>query len=344
MFDRETRRSRGFGFITFKDPGVCANLLRTGIEDDTIPTPPSNLLEMRGKMIEIKVSQPKPSGHSSQSSPPVRPSSNNEPRQQQQQLQQHHQQYNHHRHHHGATQQTTPQYAPPYDHVAKFSATLQHHDQITSLHHSTNRHANNNSNNVYVYPTVADPSTPLLHLPPPSPYPYGASTIESGIADTPVTPAQAAFDMGHHMLFYSHLLATPTLMSPMMAAPMMSPMIAAGYDHQQHIEYSAYFSPYNPQQQEQAQYFHHHHPSYLYPFSNGHLRQPQAPKLDPVQECQSPAAKVKKLKAGKAFQIAGAKFFPEEQIPTSRSLLSVKPGIAGKETVRANVGVPDVAE
>lgn len=54
MFDRETRRSRGFGFVTFEDPEVCRKLLTSGGGDGT-----TGRLEMQGKICEVKSAQPK---------------------------------------------------------------------------------------------------------------------------------------------------------------------------------------------------------------------------------------------------------------------------------------------
>ena len=57
MFDRDTRRSRGFGFVTYVDPEVSARLLSTGNDgDDNI-----GRLYMGEKLVEIKAAQPKPS-------------------------------------------------------------------------------------------------------------------------------------------------------------------------------------------------------------------------------------------------------------------------------------------
>jgi RNA-binding protein Musashi len=62
MFDRATSRSRGFGFVTFEDPAVCMHLLSMGHDDGTtFESRPTGRLEMRGKMIEVKSAQPKPS-------------------------------------------------------------------------------------------------------------------------------------------------------------------------------------------------------------------------------------------------------------------------------------------
>lgn len=75
MFDRETRRSRGFGFVTFEDPLICQHLLSLGHEgqDDGGDQPKqSGRLEMRGKLIEVKSAEPKePSSSRSNARPRV---------------------------------------------------------------------------------------------------------------------------------------------------------------------------------------------------------------------------------------------------------------------------------
>jgi RNA recognition motif-containing protein len=64
MFDHETNRSRGFGFVSFKDSQVANMLLAKGNENkqDAPGATFTGHLEMRGKVIEIKAAEPKPSG------------------------------------------------------------------------------------------------------------------------------------------------------------------------------------------------------------------------------------------------------------------------------------------
>ena len=61
MFDRHTGRSRGFGFVTYRNPDVAQNLLQTGSGATNHNDPPVGKIEMRGKTIEIKSAQPKES-------------------------------------------------------------------------------------------------------------------------------------------------------------------------------------------------------------------------------------------------------------------------------------------
>ena len=66
MFDKATKRSRGFGFITYDDPNVCQHLLDLGQQAPNGDPSQKNsgYLEMRGKIIELKRAQPKQSAPS----------------------------------------------------------------------------------------------------------------------------------------------------------------------------------------------------------------------------------------------------------------------------------------
>jgi RNA-binding protein Musashi len=61
MFDRDTGRSRGFGFVTFEDSNVCTLLLNMCVEG----TEGQGRVQMRGKVCEIKAAQPKESSNNS---------------------------------------------------------------------------------------------------------------------------------------------------------------------------------------------------------------------------------------------------------------------------------------
>lgn len=69
MVDRETSRSRGFGFVTFQDASVTERVLAMGADTSrrtpfngsggAATTIPTCYLEMRGKRVEIKAAEPK---------------------------------------------------------------------------------------------------------------------------------------------------------------------------------------------------------------------------------------------------------------------------------------------
>lgn len=270
MFDRETQKPRGFGFVTFADASICRRLLHMGktlsedssidekenddYEEDNPTNRRSGLLEMRGKIIEVKVAQPKEqplkqatlfsAAQTPNASSPVPAMV--------------HAMDNRFQH----NSQQYPYGSGPYDHIAKHSATL---------------------------PQWRHPSTFYGFSAPPTPVPYFADPM------TPVSP-QAAFDMTHHMMFYSHLLATPTLMS----SPMMSPMVL-GYDHQ------------------------HHYSSHFYPFENAYPEQGTTASAPPAPDVsKSPAVPIVPENRY-PFRIGGATFYPEE--PSSPTLQHVEPSV-----------------
>lgn len=66
IIDRTTKRSRGFGFVTFEDPMVAHKVLHHGKRNThTNGTGLSGTIIIRGKRCEIKASQPKEMGSSS---------------------------------------------------------------------------------------------------------------------------------------------------------------------------------------------------------------------------------------------------------------------------------------
>ena len=62
MFDYESGRSRGFGFVTYEDAAVARHLLSLGHEHNVGENPHlTGRVLMRDKLIEIKAAQPKES-------------------------------------------------------------------------------------------------------------------------------------------------------------------------------------------------------------------------------------------------------------------------------------------
>jgi hypothetical protein len=207
MFDRETRKPRGFGFVTFHDPEVTNSLLAMAAMNSENSTKDgggsdSGRLEMRGKMIEIKRAQPKDaSAPQKQQSSYISQSSSSS------HSTAYHYPYN------------TPyqeQYMPP---NAPYPSDEQN---VYPVEYATPEEAPPNP--AYIHYT-ATPS-----MPSPMSFQYTAAPpLTPVITFTPQTPftPQAAFELAHHMLFYSQLLQTPSLM----ATP--NPMMM-GFEHQQY--------------------------------------------------------------------------------------------------------------
>lgn len=60
MIDRETKCSRGFGFVTFEDPSIAAEVIKDNRKSDS-----KSKVNIHGKWCEVKASEPKPSHHQS---------------------------------------------------------------------------------------------------------------------------------------------------------------------------------------------------------------------------------------------------------------------------------------
>lgn len=60
MIDRETKCSRGFGFVTFEDPSIATEVINDNLKPDS-----KSKVFICGKWCEVKASEPKPSNHQS---------------------------------------------------------------------------------------------------------------------------------------------------------------------------------------------------------------------------------------------------------------------------------------
>lgn len=308
MFDRETRKPRGFGFVTFEDASVCDQLLQMGNENDTSSSKPLiGRMEMRGKMMEIKRAQPKVAA----------PPSNRQPQMYQPQPATYYD-------NNGAPMSGPPYYQPQegdlgsqYEPSQQYNGYDQQQLKLPQQQYSTDL---DNGQRQQPYNGYTIPPTP----PTPSPYYYSMDP------STPVTP-QVAFDMAHHMMFYSQLLATPSLMqqqsntvSPMMA----SPMVVYGHQPQQYQRYhNAFRNAPIPESANETDL----DPPDL---------QPTLSPRPPAPTCVSPTRK------GKPFSIAGATFFPEPSSdngvasPTclSPNMRHAKPGLPEKKRTEVDIG------
>lgn len=231
VYDRVTGKPRGFGFVTFIDPAVCRELLKVyerenaagSISEDEVvgwnegtdtidestrwlSRPLSTRLQMRGRIIELKIAQPR--GESNATRPPVEQYIGTGPPTRQ---------WNH--------QQQNPSVVPRYfqrrnnnvnersrvdgaytDEINKIPATLappyQHQYQLPpQQQYPADRHYHQNRPTGYGYANA--PNLPRRQ----------DERLDGSLLETPVTPAQAALDMAHHMIFYAQLLSTPSMVS-----------------------------------------------------------------------------------------------------------------------------------
>lgn len=333
MFDRETRKPRGFGFVTFEDVNVCHRLLQNGeLENEhslheekggedsdavNAACQRSGRLSMRGKIIEVKAAQPKSPLSRSQPNHKHPPHQFDEAPYGSADVPatvhamdsrfQHHQSQHH-------------MYGYElYDLAAKHPATLPH------LHYPASIYGFAAPPTPVPYAFVAPPTpVPCAFVTPPTPVPYFADPM------TPMTP-QAMIDMAHHMLFYSHLLATPSLMSPLIS-PMMSPMMSSMMSPMMSPMVSGCNHPHHFSQQ--------YHP-YSHMYHNAQVPATPAPPVVPDVTKLPAVSKVPQ--AGKPFRIGGATFYPEKG-PPSPTMQPVKSSrTVSQEQGSGVLGTPEAA-
>jgi RNA recognition motif. (a.k.a. RRM, RBD, or RNP domain) len=266
MFDKATQRCRGFGFVTFEDPQVCTDLLKLGGADeatsfDEAATGPQNgHLEMRGKIIEIKRAQPKTS------LPGGSPGSDKSST---------HSAASHDRRRSGNAKSSQQHLPLENDSYHGYQTDGMTHDSHMSYEHQNMQHRS------FLRPYI--PATPM------------ACYTDPG---NQLTPQQAVLDLAHHMLFYSQLLATPSLMQHHLG--MVSPMLSPGMMGVQ--AYGNYFQPFYDE--------------------------------NATHGCPSPVplvSRLRKVPEGESFELGGGKFFRETPLlDSSKSRPSLQPAMDEK--------------
>jgi len=300
--------------VTFEDPAVCDHLVQMGNENDASngTKPLIGRMEMRGKVMEIKRAQPKVA-----SSPP---------RSRQPQMYQP-QQATTYYNHDGAPMSGLQYYQPQegdlglqYEQSHQYDEYDQQQLMELPLQQYDDADFDNKQQQLVTYNGYNVPPTP----PTPSPYYYSMDP------STPVTP-QVAFDMAHHMMFYSQLLATPSLMQQQtnMVSPMMaSPMIVYGHQPQQYQQYqNAFCNDPIPESANETD------------LDPPDLQPTLSPK-PPAPTCVKSPTRIDK----QSFSIAGANFFPENGNGVtpppclSPNMRHAKPGLPDKKRAGVDLG------